>query len=72
MHTRRSHYFAIGAVLAGCVGGYLFWAHRTSTAATAAYDPAINPADFVHDIDNKYFTLRPGTKFTYQDKRGFE
>jgi hypothetical protein len=72
MLNKRSPYLAIAAVLAGCVGAYLVWAQRPSTAAIAAYDPLINPADFVPDINNKYFTLKPGTKFTYQDKRGIE
>jgi hypothetical protein len=72
MLNKRSRYVALGAMLAGCVGGYVVWAQRTSTAANAAYDPRINPAEFGPDINNKYFTLKPGTKFTYQDKRGIE
>lgn len=32
------------------------------------YDPKINPDDFVSEIDNKFFTLIPGTKFTYESK----
>jgi hypothetical protein len=72
MFNNRSHYVAIGAVFAVCVGGYLVWTQRPSTAAIAAYDPVINPQDFVPEINNKYFTLKPGTKFTYQDKRGIE
>ena len=43
-----------------------------STAAIAAYDPAINPQDFVAEINNKYFTLKPGAKFTFEGKRGTE
>ncbi|MFH1232124.1 MAG: hypothetical protein V1709_11590 [Planctomycetota bacterium] len=32
------------------------------------YNPAINPGDFVSKVDNKYFTLKPGTKFVYENK----
>ena len=37
-----------------------------------AYVPLINPKDFVPQVNNKYFTLKPGTKFTYEDKSGIE
>ncbi len=30
------------------------------------YNPTINPEDFVTEINNKYFTLVPGTCFVYQ------
>jgi hypothetical protein len=30
------------------------------------YNPIINPADFTHVITNKYLTLKPGTKATYE------
>jgi hypothetical protein len=32
----------------------------------APYDPSINPADFTHVITNKYLTLKPGTRATYE------
>lgn len=32
----------------------------------AAYEPAINPANFVAVIDNPYFPLTPGTTFIYE------
>jgi len=32
----------------------------------AAYDPVINPANFVATIDNPYFPLVPGTTFIYE------
>jgi hypothetical protein len=28
----------------------------------------INPQDFAAEINNKYFTLKPGTKFTYENR----
>ena len=33
-----------------------------------AYNPQINPQDFVSRVDNKYFTLTPGKKFIYEGK----
>jgi hypothetical protein len=33
-----------------------------ATAATGAYNPVINPEDFVPEINKKYFTLKPGTR----------
>jgi hypothetical protein len=32
----------------------------------AAYDPEIDPADFVAVVDNPYFPLTPGTTFVYE------
>jgi hypothetical protein len=34
-----------------------------------AYSPAINPANFVATIDNRYFPLKPGTAFHYKGVR---
>src|ERR671931_429635 len=67
-----SRYAAVGAVFAACVGAGGSWAQAPTTAVHAVYDPVINPEDFVPKVDNKYFTLKPGTKFTYQDKRGMD
>ena len=33
---------------------------------SAPYNPTINPADFTHVITNKYLTLKPGTRATYE------
>ena len=35
---------------------------------SSSYKPAINPSDFTHVITNKYYTLKPGTKATYEKK----
>src|SRR5262249_27205766 len=37
-----------------------------SRLGTAAYDPAIAPANFVAGIDNQFFPLVPGTTFVYE------
>jgi hypothetical protein len=67
-----SRFAAVGAVLAASVGAGGSWAQAPTTAVHAVYDPVINPEDFVPQVDNKYFTLKPGTKFTYQDKKGID
>jgi hypothetical protein len=72
MLTKRSHYLAIGAILAASVGGGLYWVKRSSAALSGEYNPAINPQDFVSEINNKYFTLKPGAKFTYRNAAGTE
>src|SRR5919109_2839439 len=73
MLTTPYRYAAIGgAVLAACLGGEGSWAQAPTTAARVAYNPVINPDDFVPQVDNKYFTLKPGTKFTYQNSAGTE
>jgi hypothetical protein len=55
MLNKGPHYAAIGAALAVSVGGYLLWTQTPSRAAIAAtYNPVINPADFVPEINNKY------------------
>jgi hypothetical protein len=41
---------------------------ETKTLGPSEYNPSINPADFVSKIDNKFFTLVPGTKFVYENK----
>jgi len=33
------------------------------------YNPTIDPANFVSVVDNKYFTLKPGTVITYKGKK---
>ncbi|HSB56211.1 MAG TPA: hypothetical protein VLD38_00170 [Nitrosopumilaceae archaeon] len=34
----------------------------------STYNPKIDPSDFVSEVNNKFFTLIPGTKFTYESK----
>lgn len=44
---------------------------ETSTPVTSAqkseYNPTIDPANFAPQVTNKYYTLKPGTKFTYKE-----
>jgi hypothetical protein len=72
MFDARSTSLAVLAVVA-VIGGTLPWS--TARAAEAkAYNPSINPAEFEPRIAHKYFTLEPGTKFTYkrETSRGTE
>ena len=39
---------------------------QPANAKTAGYHPAIDPADFSTTIDNPYFTLKPGTVYSYK------
>jgi hypothetical protein len=36
----------------------------------APYDPTIRPGDFVNEVTNPYFPLKPGTIFTYRSEDG--
>ena len=42
--------------------------------AESPYNPAINPANFLSEVNNPYFTLRPGATYTYKShgKNGIE
>jgi hypothetical protein len=70
MLTNPFGYVALGSVLVACVAGYLFWRPRPSTPVTESYNPVIDPNNFVSRVRNSYFTLIPGTKFTYEDRKG--
>jgi hypothetical protein len=48
------------------------WAQRSLPAESGEYNPVINPADFVREVTNKYFTLKPGKTFTYRNTAGTE
>src|SRR3989344_3986968 len=67
---KKSRPLLITAVIVILVilAGVVYWSNSQRV------DPLINPANFVSGIDNKYFTLVPGKKFTYESKtdEGFE
>jgi hypothetical protein len=63
----------------GSAGDKSYSGNKSSSSTTAAstsapdlapihgkYSPAIDPADFVAAIDNRYFPLKPGTSFHYK------
>jgi hypothetical protein len=56
----------MGLVLVSGCGGSSGQAGGTGEGAQKDYAPRINPADFTTTIDNKYFTLEPGTTFIYE------
>jgi len=47
--------------------GILFMAGCTGRGGES-YNPTIDPADFVNKIDNQYYSLTPGSTFTYQSE----
>jgi hypothetical protein len=51
--------------LSTCQGGFEVRRTACQTFGPAAYDPAIDPANFSTVIDNPFFPLIPGTTFTY-------
>lgn len=55
--------------------GIWYWTDTKKTTNTvttntnaAAYNPDIDPTNFVAVIDNPYFTLTPGTTYTYEGR----
>jgi hypothetical protein len=59
-------------VIAACA--VLLIAGCKSTPSGISYHPAINPADFVSTIDNRFLPLKPGMKFLYESatEKGIE
>jgi hypothetical protein len=59
----------IGALFVIILGGsfYLFTQNRT-VGADIQYNPRFERRNFVPQVTNKYFTLEPGTKFTFVKK----
>jgi hypothetical protein len=41
-----------------------------SWALHGSYSPSIDPANFVRTVDNRYFPLKPGTRFHYVGHKG--
>jgi hypothetical protein len=72
MQMKRSLYALIGAALTTFLGGAPSWAQSAKVPDAAQYDPVINPKDFGGPVNNRYFTLKPGTKFTFKDNSGNE
>jgi hypothetical protein len=72
MIHKGSHYLAVGALVAALLGAGPSCAAGSGALAAGDYNPVINPQDFVSEINNKYFTLKPGTKFTYKNKADTE
>jgi hypothetical protein len=64
----------VAVIAAGCgsSGGERSSTTRAATSAARVapahgrYSPAIDPANFVRTIDNRYFPLEPGTAFHYE------
>lgn len=54
--------------------GIWYWSNNQtakkdgSPSEQAQYNPVIDPSNFVSEVNNKYFTLKPGTTFTYNSQ----
>lgn len=53
-----------------CKGGFEVRKTACEKFGPAAYDPVIDPANFVSKIDNAFFPLVPGTTFIYEGHSG--
>ena len=64
----------ITAVCLGLFSSSVFADKKDVGEATAPYHPAIDPASFSSTVNNPYFTLTPGTTYTYKshDDEGTE
>ena len=64
----------ITAVCLGLFSSSVFADKKDAGEATAPYHPAIDPASFSSTVNNPYFTLTPGTTYTYKshDDEGTE
>ncbi len=71
---RMRHFTFTFFIFAAIGAAALFWIHSywPQKSIATEYNPGINPADFVGEIDNKYFALKPGKKFTYKNSAGTE
>ncbi len=49
-----------------CAGILALWAIRAGAGQDSDYRPTIDPANFVHDVNNTYFPLAPGLTYTYE------
>ena len=65
---------AITAVCFGLLSFSVFAGKKGASEASTPYHPAIDPASFSVVVNNPYFTLTPGTTFTYKghDDEGTE
>jgi hypothetical protein len=68
---RRHGLLALGALATLVIGAISSEAHARRPAPPkwalhGFYNPAINPADFVSTIDNRWFPLEPGTTFHFR------
>lgn len=69
MFGRTSTRIVLVALLITIFAGAFYWFTQNPTVgAKVQYNPPFDPGSFVTKITNKYFTLEPGTKFTYEKK----
>ena len=62
----------VAVVILAIAGFALTRSRQAATQTSEPYNPAIRPADFVPNVDNRYFPLVPGTTFVLRNKRSGE
>jgi hypothetical protein len=68
MRMKQLTCVAVGALLAVLISAHSVWSQSRVNRASREYNPTINPNDFVPHISHKYFSLKPGMKFTYEKR----
>jgi hypothetical protein len=72
MSIKRSLTTMLCAALIGTAASSVAWLPSLAIADTEPYNPKIDPLNFVAEISNKYFTLKPGKKFEFKNSAGSE
>jgi hypothetical protein len=67
MQRKYAAALTLGTAISALALGYLVWWQDPSEARGTPYDPKILAGDFTAKVTNKYFTLKPGTKFVYEN-----
>lgn len=69
MFGKRSTAIVIGAQLVVVIGVSWYWlTQNPAVGAAVQFKPPFDAGNFVAHVANKYFTLEPGTKFTFVKK----
>lgn len=75
MQKNRSILVVIGVAVLVIFGGLFYWSKsqlienkaNIPRIENAEYNQVIDPGNFVSNVKNPYFTLKPGTKFRYEN-----
>ena len=68
----RCRYLTTYALLLATLSGDPLRAETSRQTASDSYTVDIVPSDFVPSVTNKFFSLKPGTRYLFKDKTGNE